>query len=208
MANPPGWDAVHKYKMHGNPKIRLVFFWAKNCVNNPAPAYAAKAVSIFGNYGVGVDVYPASVAGRFAQVPEMTLDYDDQAFDLDDVRTLRAQANGKFNDQDPSAPGGGKLKRLPVIFCQFRDKLKDDDDSQATFGSTPNKLDTWPPFVLINSERQSVDSATLAHEIGHAAGLGHTAFNGYVMNYPPPDRSEFLQPEMRKIVESYFCKLG
>jgi len=37
--------------------------------------------------------------------------------------------------------------------------------------------------------------------------LGHTAFNGYVMNYPPPERSEFLQPEMRKIVDAYFTRI-
>ena len=207
MANPPGWDAVHKFRMQGSPKIRLVFFWARNCVKNPAPLYAAKAASIFAAYGVGIDVYPAAAGGNYAPLPRVTLDYSDQVMTLDDARALRAMANGRFNDADPTAPGHGKLKRLPVIFCQFRDRFAGDDDRQAAFGSTVVTLDTWPPFILINSERASEDGSTLAHEIGHAAGLGHTAFNGYVMNYPPPERSEFLQPEMLKIVDAYFTRV-
>ena len=139
---------------------------------------------------------------NYGPSPNVALDYTDPAVTLDDARTLRALANTKLNDADPSAPGGGRPKRLPVIFCQFRDKFNGDDDSQAVFGSTMPTLDTWPPFILINSERVSEDSSTLAHEIGHAAGLGRTAFNGYVMNYPPPERSEFLQPEMQKIVDA------
>jgi hypothetical protein len=133
----------------------------------------------------------------------MVLDYDGDVGSQEDIVRARTLANDTFDDH-----GIVGRKRLPVIICPFGSPLSDLDDSTVGKTVKDEEAKPWPPFVLINSKRTSTDFATLAHEIGHAAGCLHNSFDGYVMNYPPPDRSEFLRSDMNKIVGSYFCKGG
>lgn len=195
-------DDVHNYKIPGNPRLRLAVFWTNDsALVSPSSDYLSRCYEIFWRYGVGLDVFAGLGNQMFPPQPGfgMVLDYDGKVDYDDDIAKVRALANDAFDDQ-----GIEGRKRLPIIFCPFGATLSASDDS--TLGKTIRDLAPWPPFVLINSNNISTDLATLAHEIGHAAWCEHVAFDGYVMNYPPPDRSEFLPYQMKKVVGSYFCK--
>jgi hypothetical protein len=204
MVNPKGWDEVHNYKMRGHPRLRLAVFWTNDSsLISPSSSYLSRCFEIFWRYGVGLDVFAGQENQMFPPQASlgMVLDYDGNVDQDDDIAKVRALANDAFDDE-----GIAGRKRLPVIFCPFGAALSARDDS--TLGITIKNVAPWPPFVLINSKNTSTDLATLAHEIGHAGGCVHVALDGNVMNYPPPDRSEFLHSQMNRIVGSYFCKGG
>ncbi len=203
---PPTWDEVHNYTVHGSPKLRLALFWTKDAMlSSPSVAYVKTCSDILQRYGVGLDLVPKPLSAQTAGVPtpDMTLNWSGDVTAEADVLTVRALANAAYNDK--SIPG---LKRLPILFCPLGTGIasRDGESDGMPRGITFTSSAPWPPFVVINSKTESKDDVTLAHEIGHAAGLGHQASNGYVMNYFPPERSEFLPYELNKIVGAYFCK--
>lgn len=77
-----------------------------------------------------------------------------------------------------------------------------DTDNGITFS------DVRPPYVLINSNAQSIDGVTLLHEIGHAAGNGHVGTSGgdVVFNFMSyaHNRTDMLRDQVIKIANSFF----
>lgn len=160
---PPGWEKVHNYVHPGTYTLRLAIFWASSVTeaDDPIPGYFNEAKRLLNAHGLNLQAYPAT-----QKHPSTTLQFSDEVYLHDQVLELRHKAHEAF--------GGDEYPRLPVIVCPFRQSLVSGEIATGmAVKDRPNAPSNWLPFVLINSQIKSLDSVTLLHEIGHAAGLGH-----------------------------------
>ncbi|MDD5036645.1 MAG: hypothetical protein PHE55_18045 [Methylococcaceae bacterium] len=185
LAQPSGWDALHKYKHPGKLTVRITIYLANNASMDPTLRYVQVARELLAVHGLALD----------AQRVSARLVYSEQLYLLSQADDLR-----KLAELAQPVPAN----RLAIIVCPMRDNMGDNDN-----GISLSDRPGWPPFVLINSNLQSTDGVTLLHEIGHAAGNGHVATSGsdVVFNFMSygHNRSDMLRNQVIKIAKSFFC---
>ncbi|HEY9735107.1 MAG TPA: Ig-like domain-containing protein [Trichocoleus sp.] len=142
--------------------------------------------------------------------PSTTLQFSDEVYLYDQVLELRHKAHEAF--------GGDEYPRLPVIVCPFRQSLVSGEIATGmAVKNRPEAPSKWLPFVLINSQIKSLDSVTLLHEIGHAAGLGHEgevkkehAVINFMQYFDPkstslPGRDGLSPHQVKTLANAYFA---
>lgn len=182
LAKPSGWEALHNYKHPSKVTVKITIYLADNAKMDPTLRYEPVAQKLLAAHGLHLDV--RRVPGRLV--------YSEQIYlrsQADDLRALAEKAQ--------SVP----FNRLAVIVCPMKENMGDTDNG-VTFS------DVQPPYVLINSNVQSIDGVTLLHEIGHAAGNGHVGTSGgdVVFNFMSyaHNRNDMLRNQVIKIANSFF----
>jgi hypothetical protein len=185
LADPPGWDALHKYKHPGKLAARVTIYLANNAKVDPTLRYVRVATDLLAGHGLQLD----------AQRVSTRLVYSEQIYLLSQAKDLR-----KLAEATQPVPSN----RLAVVVCPMRDSMGDSDN-----GVTIRDGAGSPPYVLINSVMQSNDGVTLLHEVGHAAGNGHVGTSGgdVVFNFMSygNNRTDMLRDQVVKIAKSFFC---
>jgi hypothetical protein len=187
---PPNWDAIHHFKNPTKRKLQVCFFWAKNTINNNAPAYVKAAQKLLGEHNLVLDV-----CGGDEKKPERTLPFDEM-MNLSHEDTLWQQAKRLHAHEG----------RLPIIFCRFAGPVGASSDTNGYF----EHREGCGPVAFINVDNTSIDGVTLLHELGHAAGCGHersgkdAAFPNF-MDYSPPARTGILRNQVIKLAAAAFA---
>ena len=162
--NKPGVNQVWKYKLPKPKTVYLsIFFDQRVDLESTIKlnrSLVAQTRSVFGEHNIELDVisFESSPLG-FGE------DFKHNSFAIQ-ANSCRALAQQVYNDQkdDPK-----KVMRLPVIYATTESPICGRSVTEGT---------DWLPFVFIfaniaSSGSCSSDLCTLAHEIGHSAGLEH-----------------------------------
>jgi hypothetical protein len=186
----PGSDLLTlDYRHPGNAKIRLTLFWVTNCVkiDTSPEVVLAKAEQLYAPHGLGFDILPSR-----RRIAEHTIEAPADLLLPEHYNAIRLEAHQRFNDQATK----DKKQRLPVFFCEF----KDPSNGLTIAGA-------WPPYVFVSGVL-TPDTATLAHEIVHAAGIiGHDrAHSNNIMTEGTASRSEMFKFQVQQVAGAYFAR--
>jgi hypothetical protein len=170
-------------------RLRVTLFWVTNCVHIDASPQAliAKTEELYAPHGLSLDIVPSR-----QRTPEHTIQFPDRLIERDEFNAIRLEGHRRFNDQQT----GDRRPRLPIFFCEFRDP----SNGLTIRGD-------WLPFNFVSGVL-TVDKATMAHEIVHAAGFeGH--FRGNTTNImadPTHERSEMFKFQVQAVARAYYAR--
>ena len=135
-----------------------------------------KAKTLFGRHGLTI------IVGDLTNVPLAHV--DGPVTTSEDIDSVIEQVRG--NGLDSS---------LKVIFCSRQTASSTVSPHDAGLTVRDNRR---VPYILINTQASNPDRVTLAHEIGHAAGLHHeldAMRSRYGFGAEPYLRSQHVQPD-------------
>jgi hypothetical protein len=172
---PAGWGQQHNYIDPGHHTVRVTAYWAKSATPNTFARSVDVARLILENHGMKLSVKPGPLPDPSHQLP-----FNGEVSSGSDIIELRKQVDTLNPESD----------RQVVIVAPCASHLAGAGDDQGTpYGWTFHgdyAGGTWSDdYIVINSSNWSPTGVTLLHEIGHAAGLGHTygGVNAAVANF-------------------------
>jgi hypothetical protein len=189
LRGPKSSDLDLDFKHPGNVRLRVTLFWVTNCLKiDAAPqAMIARTEALYAKHGLSLDIFPSR-----QRTPAHTITFPDRLIEQEEYNAIRLEGHRRFNDQKQ----GDRKPRLPIFFCEFRDPAR---------GLTIKG--DWLPYNFVSGV-VTVDKATMAHEMVHAAGLeGHirsTATN--LMSEPTDARSEMFKFQVQTVARAYFAR--
>jgi hypothetical protein len=170
-------------------RVRVTLFWVTNCVkmDTSPQVVIAKTEELYAQHGLTLDILPSR-----NRTPEHTIEFPDRLIEQEEFNMIRLEGHRRFDDQK----NGNGRPRLPIFFCEFRDPAN---------GLTIKG--DWLPYNFVSGVL-TVDKATMAHEIVHAAGLeGHlksTTTN--LMSEPTHERSEMFKFQVEAVAKAYYSR--
>ena len=189
LRGPKPSDFDLDFKHPGNVKLRVTLFWVTNCVKiDSAPQVLInKTEEIYASHGLSLDIVPSR-----QRTPEHTIEFPDRLIEQSEFNSIRLEGHRRFNDQ----ARGDRRPRLPIFFCEFRD---------PAHGLTIKG--DWLPYNFVSGVL-TVDTATMAHEIIHAAGLeGHDRANlKNLMAEPTDARAEMFKFQVQAAANAYYAR--
>lgn len=186
----PGWET--DFIVPGSPEVRLTLFWGDNYFGRVHKDCIDQARKMLAEHGMRLNLMPRDGEPTEQFRIKVPVQADGLLHD-EDYNEIRNRCAAKFDDQAVEP----RKQRLPVIFCNFKYVA-----NGLTVTTTP-----WLAFCLVGP---TADSATLIHEAGHAAGLGHlssTVKTGQPQNFMfdgGGDRSLMHKAQLQKFGRGYF----
>jgi hypothetical protein len=178
------------FKVPGNKKVNLALFWASNFFGAKDKDQIAKAESMLGEHGMGLNCWPSNKTKSTAH----TFDFGAELIKEEQYTQIYQALTGAKND-------AGKRDHLIVLFCQF---LYSGQGITITKG--PN-LCFRTPMVFVSASPGD-DGATLLHEVGHAAGMDHdktsTGKTGRNFLNEAESRSTMMKWQLEKLAKATF----
>jgi hypothetical protein len=152
--------------------LNLMFYFTKDAdASKAAPLLKAARVAL-GQYNVNLYVWPGETANRYTIFESWNKTIDN--FEKQGLLLRNAIAR-----QHPTQIN----HRLPVFFCWMAESLPLQGITLPT-DPMPGVL----PYVLIDTRKPLTPSrSTLAHEIGHATGLGHDKIDPHNLMFEAGD---------------------
>jgi hypothetical protein len=196
MSNTDQWDP--NYKHPGALKARLTLFWGSNYKVDKSKEIVEYAEKLLAQHGIGMDVYPGKTRTdkHTIKIPDLveTTEYND----------YRLKMGAIYDDQKT----GDKRQRIPVFFCQYRER--GNGFTVLTKGpGDPENASPWLPYIFI-SMNADPDYSNLIHEIGHAANQNrqHSTTEGNIMHDAPAKktRDTIVKAQVQVIAKAYFVK--
>lgn len=191
--------------------MRLVLFWTQDALNKvpqagfPAAAvaqrYVEDATTLFRQYGIEVKTWPETVGPEGGMILPYPSTINLPEHDL----YVRRMAHARY-------PNG---RGVPVIFATLNERsrveLNKEGEPLEVLGWVPDEpvvTHEWLNFVFINLMRCSTIGYTLAHELGHAAGLEHEPDDKANVMYPGAyfSTNKFTPAQIETIRNAYFVE--
>ena len=189
LRGPKSSDLDLDFKQSPAARLRVTLFWVTNCVKiDLSPqTLIAKTEELYAQHGLTLDILPSR-----QRTPEHTIQFPDRLIEQEEFNAIRLEGHRRFNDQKE----GDRRPRLPIFFCEYRD---------PAHGLTIRG--DWLPYNFVSGVL-TVDQATMAHEMVHAAGLeGHIrSTTKNLMSEPTHERSEMFKLQVQAVARAYFAR--
>ena len=176
---PPNGIADINTKGSGTLNVHIVWATAGSA-SGPLPHYITVATLLFEKHGFKLSITPTTPTFSEPRIR----DYEKGVVcdkNFGNVQGLAAEV--------AKLPQYSSGKSVVVVMANARQTIEEYKDDGSLAGQTVTSQDfsiSGNPFIILNANCRSLDGATLAHEMGHAAGFcDHSGETSHVMSYGP-----------------------
>jgi hypothetical protein len=195
---PPVAMGENTAKGSGSLNVHIVWATAGAPHPDPLPHYLVVAKLLFAKHGFELSVTPTTPTYTEPRIKgfEKGVVCDKN---FGNVQGLAAEV--------AKLPEYSEGKRVVVVMANARQTIEDYKDDGTLAGQTVTAKEyaiSGKPFVILNAGCRSLDGATLAHQIGHAAGFcDHSTVGSHVMSYGPR-RNEIPAGRIQDLEKAFF----
>jgi hypothetical protein len=173
-------DKDLKAKGTGTLNVHVVWATGGAPQPDPLPHYITVARLLFEKHGFKLSVTPSSTSFSEPRIKGFEKGVVCEK-NFGNVQGLAAEV--------AKLPQYSSGKSVVVVMANARQTIEDYKDDGSLAGQAVTSQDfgiSGKPFIILNANCRSLDGATLAHEMGHAAGFcDHSGVTSHVMSYGP-----------------------
>ena len=195
---PPETIADNKTKGSGTLNVHVVWATAGPPHPDPLPHYITVARLLFEKHGFQLAITP--ITPTFSE-PRIK-GYEKGVVcekNYGNVQGLAAEV--------AKLPQYSSGKSVVVVMANARQTIEEYQDDGSLAGQTVTSQEfgiSGNPFIILNANNRALDGATLAHEMGHAAGFcDHSGVTSHVMSYGPR-RNELPSGRIQDLDKAFF----
>ena len=195
---PPAALADVKKKGSGTLNVHVVWATGGAPQPDPLPHYITVARLLFAKYGFQLSITPATPIFSEPRIKGFENGVVVEK-SFGNVQGLAAQV--------AKLPQYSSGKSVVVVMANARQTIEAWQDDGSLAGQTVTSQEygiSGNPFIILNANNRSLDGATLAHEMGHAAGFcDHSGVTSHVMSYGPR-RNQLPAGRIQDLEKAFF----
>jgi hypothetical protein len=191
-------DKDIKAKGSGTLNVHVVWATASAPQPDPLPHYITVARLLFEKHGFKLSITPATPTFSEPRI---------KGFEKGVVCEKNFGNVQGLATEVAKLPQYSAGKSVVVVMANARETIEEYKDDGSLAGQTVTSAEfgiSGKPFIILNANCRSLDGATLAHEMGHAAGFcDHSGVTSHVMSYGPR-RNQFPSGRIQDLQNAFF----